>query len=88
MRLTQALLIGVLAVGVTTPVFAEDGYDRSIEFNKKFREDQKRLWGEKTPQTKPNRQRPKKRKTLKAHPRLMDVLFLYFLLPLDLEAGA
>ncbi len=47
MRLTQALLIGVLAVGVTTPVFAEDGYDRSIEFNKKFREDQKRLWGEK-----------------------------------------
>ncbi len=27
MRLTQALLIGVLAVGVTTPVFAEDGYD-------------------------------------------------------------
>ena len=47
MRLTQALLIGVLAVGVTAPVFAEDGYDRSIEFNKKFREDQKRLWGEK-----------------------------------------
>jgi hypothetical protein len=47
MRLTRLFLIGILAAGASAPAFSDDGYDRSITMNEKFREDQKRLWGDK-----------------------------------------
>ncbi|AIN58482.1 MULTISPECIES: hypothetical protein [Gammaproteobacteria] len=47
MRLTNLFLIGVMAVGISGQAFAEGGAERSLKFNKEFRDDQKRLWGEK-----------------------------------------
>lgn len=47
MKMLKALVIGsVLLVG-STQTYAEDGYDRSIKFNEKFRADQKRIHGTK-----------------------------------------
>lgn len=53
MRAIKILLIGLLAVSVSAPVFSQDGAERSAEMNKQFREGQKRLWGDKDSADKP-----------------------------------
>ena len=44
MKMLKALVIGSVLLG-TTLTYAEDGYDRSIKMNEKFRADQKRIHG-------------------------------------------
>ncbi|MBB2496477.1 hypothetical protein [Aquipseudomonas ullengensis] len=46
MKIAYAALIGILAVGATAPVLARgDGYNRSQEFVKRFKENQKKIHG-------------------------------------------
>ncbi|UPQ81384.1 hypothetical protein M0M42_13230 [Pseudomonas knackmussii] len=44
MKILKAIVIGSVLLG-STLTYAEDGYDRSIKMNEKFREDQKRIHG-------------------------------------------
>lgn len=44
MKMLKALVIGSVLLG-TTLTYAEDGHDRSIKMNEKFRADQKRIHG-------------------------------------------
>jgi hypothetical protein len=44
MKMLKALVIGSVLLG-STLTFAEDGSDRSIKMNEKFRADQKRIHG-------------------------------------------
>ncbi|EQM72057.1 hypothetical protein QYE80_13205 [Pseudomonas tohonis] len=47
MKLIKIILASALLIGAAAPAYSEDGYDRSYQMNQKFREDQKRLWGDK-----------------------------------------
>ncbi|WP_258190126.1 hypothetical protein [Stutzerimonas azotifigens] len=44
MNLLKAIVVGLVICGSALS-YAEDGYDRSIKFNEKFRADQKRIHG-------------------------------------------
>ena len=44
MNLLKAIVVGLVIFGSALS-YAEDGYDRSIKFNEKFRADQKRIHG-------------------------------------------
>ncbi|WP_313475303.1 hypothetical protein [Stutzerimonas kunmingensis] len=44
MNLLKAIVVGSVIFGSALS-YAEDGYDRSIKFNEKFRADQKRIHG-------------------------------------------
>lgn len=47
MKFIKLLLIGALLSTTSVPAFSEDGFNRSAEMTRKFREDQKRIWGDK-----------------------------------------
>lgn len=45
MKIVHAALIGILALGATAPVLARgDGYSRSQEMVKRFKENQKKIY--------------------------------------------
>jgi hypothetical protein len=48
MKFIKLLLIGALLSTTSVPAFSGDGFNRSAEMTRKFREDQKRIWGDKT----------------------------------------
>ena len=45
MKIANIALIGILALGTATSALAEDGYGRSLEAVKKFRENQEKIHG-------------------------------------------
>jgi hypothetical protein len=45
MKMLKALVIGSLLLVGSTQTYAEDGYDRSMKAQEKFRADQKRIHG-------------------------------------------
>ncbi|GAD63556.1 hypothetical protein [Aquipseudomonas alcaligenes] len=45
MKIANIALLGILALGTTTPALAEDGFDRALKAASEFKQTQERIHG-------------------------------------------